>query len=82
MTSPTPEERDPQLAAALEQAVRSHSKKHYQAGISAGLALAIKEMLDTFTPAENKKHSEMMVRLSALMHDARVKSLDPKPVPK
>ncbi len=81
MSSPTPEQRDPQLVSALEQAVRGHSKKHYQAGLSAGISLVIKDLLGTFTPAECKKHSDLLIRLSALAQEAREKSLDPKPVP-
>jgi hypothetical protein len=82
MSSPTPEERDPQLVSALEQAVRCHSKKHYQAGLSAGIGLAIKEILAGFSLAENKKHSEMILRLAALQSDALAKSLDQKPTPR
>lgn len=82
MSSPTPETRDPQLVSALEQAVRSHSRKHYQAGLSSGLSLAIKEMIDSFSPADCKKHFALIERLTLLATEAKEKSLDQKPVPR
>jgi hypothetical protein len=82
MSSPTPEERDPQLVSALEQAVRGHSKKHYQAGLSAGLCLAIKELNSTLSSSDHKKYSEVLTRLAVLAVEARTNSLDPKPVPR
>jgi hypothetical protein len=82
MSSPTPEERDPQLIAALEMAVRVHSKKHYNAGVHAGISSAIQEMLSAFSPDDAKKYNNLMSKLSTASHDARLKSLDQKPTPR
>jgi len=81
MNSPTPEERDPQLVAALEQAVRSHTRKHYYAGLHAGLSRAVEELLQALSANEAEKHKDLLLKLSHAAHAARMKSLDPKPTP-
>jgi len=82
MSSPTPEERDPQLVIALTLAISAHSKKHYHAGIHAGISLAIQEMLGAFSPADAKKYNDLMAKLSVTSHAEKLKSLDQKPIPR
>lgn len=79
MNSPTPEVRDPELVAALELAVRAHSKKHYNAGLHKGIALCLREMLKEMSTADCKKYQPLMTRLTLEATEAYGKSLDGRP---
>lgn len=78
MSSPTPEERDPQLVEALEQAIRSHSKKHYYAGVARGLHQAFETICSAMSEDDKKKYIGAMRSLLLLETEARKKSLDQK----
>ena len=79
MPSPTPEARDPELVSALEQAVRSHSKKHYNAGIHEGISFCIRELIAGMSASDNKKYQPLMVKLAQASAEAYSKSLDGRP---
>lgn len=81
MSSPTPEERDSQLAVALSQAIKAHSKKHYNAGVAKGITLATDLLKGGLTSAEKTRLKEMFDRLASCAEDALRKSLDGKPRP-
>jgi hypothetical protein len=79
MASPTPEERDPQLVAALSQAIQAHSKKHFYAGVYKGLLraqdLIVRELLD----GDRAKFEHVLKLLGEEADEAYKKSLDGRP---
>jgi hypothetical protein len=79
MSSPTPEQRDPQLVEALEQAIRSHSKKHYNAGVHAGLTRALQLLLGNLTEEDKIRYDSVLKELADESLKSKGKSLDPKP---
>lgn len=78
MASPSPEERDPQLVEALEQAVRSHSKKHYYAGVARGVHRAFETICAAMSEEDKKKYAGVLRSLLVIETDARKNSLDQK----
>ena len=78
MKSPTPEERDPQLVEALAQAISSHSKKHYYAGVAKGIHEAFTVVIAAMSEEDKKKYAAPLRSLLSLETQARVKSTDQK----
>lgn len=68
-----------QLVSALEQAVMSHTKKHYYAGFAAGIKMAVEDIQSKMTESERAHLLPILIELALKAEDAKTKSLDGRP---